>query len=404
MAFRSKEGIVPYITGYREPDMFRDRRDLQALMLEITALGASETIIQPGEPIIIELDGRLRQLTGRRLTSDEVSQIACWAADNEKAGAELIQRREIKASYVVKDPEKRDARGERVATRFRVAAGRGELRGSMAVQIVMRRINSEPAYIKDANLPGWLIELLTPKDGIVWVTGPTGSGKTTFFSSIIRYILENHTPIRGNIVLLEEPIEQVYDTIDCEHSVVFQIEVGKDVDTWEEGIEQLMRRLPKMIIVGETRSRATADAVLQAANTGHPVGTTLHANDVPGIFPRLMSFFSDETKDPALYNAISTARVMFNQVRVPKLGGGQTVLREYLPFSADLRDDLQRRSTPSTIERDVREALEDIGMPMWRAAKEAYEEGRISEELMRFYATKATKNVREQFEEEAVLG
>ncbi|MEX3555235.1 MAG: ATPase, T2SS/T4P/T4SS family [Burkholderia gladioli] len=390
MVFRSKEGVPDRLTDFREPDMFRDGRHLQELMLEIVALNASETIIQPGEQVLVEIGGRLRPITERRMTIEEVKSFANWAADNDKAAAELIQRREVKASYVVKDPVERDARGEKKATRFRVAAGRGELRGTMAVQIVMRRINSEPAYMNDSELPPEVVEALTPKDGVIWVSGPTGSGKSTFFSGIVRYVLENDTPIKGNIVLLEEPIEQVYDSIECDHSVVFQIEVGKDVDTWEAGIEQLMRRLPRLIIIGETRSRPTVDAVLQAAVTGHPVGTTLHANDVPGIFPRLLSFFSDEAKEAALYSAISTARVMFNQVRVPKLGGGMTVLREYLVVDADLRADLQRRATPAKIEAQMREALETQGFPMWKAAEQAHARGMISADLMRFYKSQAT--------------
>lgn len=384
MAWKNRP-VVKYLTDFREPAMFADRSQLSSLMLEIVAQGASETIIQPGEPILIELGGRLEQLTGRRMTKGEVDHLVNWGSDNDKASAELIQRREIKASYVVKDPILTDSRGERKATRFRVAAGRGEVRGTMAVQIVMRRINSEPAYLKDASLPQAVIDALTPKDGIIWVTGPTGSGKTTFFSSIVRYILEEETPIRGNIVLLEEPIEQVYDSIACDHSVVFQVEIGRDVDSWEQGIEQMMRRLPKMIIVGETRSRATGEAVLQAANTGHPVGTTLHANDVPSIFSRLMSFFSDETKEAMLYDAINTARVMFNQVRVPKRGGGMTVLREYLVMDADLRTDLMQRSSSSKIAMHMREALEDLGLPLWRAAKESFDAGLIDEPTMQHY-------------------
>ncbi|KVV07487.1 ATPase, T2SS/T4P/T4SS family [Burkholderia ubonensis] len=390
MVFRSKDGVPDRLTAFREPDMFRDSRHLQELMLEIVELNASETIIQPGEQVLVEIGGHLRPITERRMTIEEVKSIANWAADNDKAAAELIQRREVKASYVVKDPVRRDARGEKKATRFRVAAGRGELRGTMAVQIVMRRINSDPAYMSDSELPPHVIEALTPKDGVIWVTGPTGSGKSTFFSGIVRFVLENDTPIKGNIVLLEEPIEQVYDSIECGHSVVFQIEVGKDVDSWEAGIEQLMRRLPRLIIIGEARSRQTVDAVLQAAVTGHPVGTTLHANDVPGIFPRLLSFFSDEAKEAALYSAISTARVMFNQVRVPKLGGGMTVLREYLVVDADLRADLQRRATPARIESQMREALEGLGYPMWKAAEQAHERGLISADLMRFYKSQAT--------------
>jgi defect-in-organelle-trafficking protein DotB len=391
MAFVSKLGVIPYVTDFVEPDMFLASEHLQKMMLEVTALNASETFIQPGEQVIVEVNGVLRPLTHRRITQTEVENIICWASDNERAAAELIGRQEIKASYVVKDQHNRDSLGEKKATRFRVAAGRGETRGSRAFQIVMRRINSSPAHMKDSGLPPEVVQALAPKDGVIWVTGATGSGKSTFFSSVVRNVLENDTPIRGNIAMLEEPIEQVYHDIESEHSFVFQIEVGKDVETWEAGIEQLMRRLPKMIVVGETRSRSTAEAVLQAANTGHPVGTTLHTNDVPSIATRLMSFFSDETKEPTLYSVITTARALFNQVRIPKLGGGQMVLREYLVVDADLRADLVRKVNPSNVELHLREALEERGYPMWKAAADAHAQGLISDDQKRFYMSQATK-------------
>lgn len=385
---------IRYETDFTEPNMFRDETDFQRLMLEITKRNASETILQPYEPVLIEIDGILRPLTQRRLTPDEVEMMVNWAAGNDKAKAELIQRREVKASYVVKDPVERDARGEKVSTRYRVAAGRGELRGSMAFQILLRRINSVPAYLKDADLPDYVIDAMTMGHGVTWVSGRTGSGKTTFFSSIIRYILENATAIKGNIILLEEPIEQVYDTIDSKHSVVFQIEVGRDVDSWEQGIEQLMRRLPAMILVGETRSRITAEAVLQAANTGHPVGSTLHANDVAGIIPRLMTFFADDLKEQMLFDALDTARVMFNQVRVPKVGGGMTVLREYLVVTDELRRELQARSDPTKIAMHMREALEEHGKPMWQAAQEAFDAGIIDTQTLRIHGKRSVEHVR----------
>ena len=387
MAWVSKAPLLEPITGWRAPHIFSHRQQLQELMLEVIAQGASETFFQPGEPILLEIDGRLRQLTERRLDPGELANLVNWASDNEKASAELIQRREIKASYVVKDPVERDTRGDKKRTRFRVAAGRGEVNGEMGIQMLLRKIDSVPARIADGELDERTLEALTPKDGIVWMTGPTGSGKTTFFSGVCRYIMENDTPIQGNICFVEEPIEQTYDSIPCDHSIVFQMEVGRDVPSWEEGVRQLMRRRPKLIVIGETQSRPTAEAAMSAALTGHPSFTTLHTNDAASIPSRIISFFDDSVKQQMLYDWINTARVLFNQILVPRLGGGRrVVLREHLVVEPELREELLRITDPGLITLRLRNAIAESGRSLSRAAREAFELGQIDEHTMRRYA------------------
>ncbi|WP_176331349.1 ATPase, T2SS/T4P/T4SS family [Burkholderia vietnamiensis] len=385
MVWESDVALIESKTGWREPAIFAHREQLQEMMLEVIAQGASETILQPGEPVLLEIDGELRQLTERRIDQGEIAQLINWSSDNDKASAELIQRREIKASYVVRDPVERDSRGDRKRTRFRVAAGRGEINGEMAFQILMRKIDAVPARLRPDELSDQLLEACTPTNGIIWLTGPTGSGKTTFFSALGRHILENRTPIRGNIVFIEEPIEQTYDTIPCSHSVVFQMEVGRDVPSWEEGVRQLMRRRPKLIVIGETQSRVTAEAAMAAANTGHPVFTTCHCNDVPSMPSRILSFFDDSVKQQMLYDWINTARVLFNQMLVPRVGGGRVVLREYLIMTPELREELLAITDPGLVTLRLRRAVEEEGRSLAQAAIEAYAAKLIDEHTLARY-------------------
>lgn len=380
MVWRSSAPIIVPRTGWREPIIFGHRDQLQEMMREVVAQGASETLLQPGEPVILEIDGEFQQLTERALDQGEVQQLINWATDNDKASSLLIQGQEIKASYVVKDPVERDTRGEKKKTRFRVAAGRGEVNGEMAYQILMRKIDSEPARLAESELPPKLLEAVTPRNGIIWLSGPTGSGKTTFFSAICRYILEHRTQIRGNIVFIEEPIEQTYDTIPCDHSIVFQMEVGRDVPTWEHGVRQLMRRRPKLIVIGETQSRVTAEAAMAAALTGHPVFTTLHCNDVASMPSRILSFFDDSVKQQMLYDWVTTARVLFNQMLVPRKGGGRrVVLREYLIMTEELRQELLDIADPGALTLRLKHAVEEEGCSMAQAALNAHAEGLIDD-------------------------
>jgi defect-in-organelle-trafficking protein DotB len=387
MAWRSDAPLIESRTGWREPIIFGHRDQLQGMMREVVAQGASETLLQPGDPVILEIDGEFRQLTERQLDQGEIQQMINWASDNDKASSLLIQGQEIKASYVVKDAVGRDARGERMKTRFRVAAGRGEVNGEMAYQVLMRKIDSEPAKIADGELSDELLEAVTPQNGIIWLSGPTGSGKTTFFSGICRYILENRTPIRGNIVFIEEPIEQTYDGIPCSHSLVFQMEVGRDVPTWEQGVRQLMRRRPKLIVIGETQSRVTAEAAMAAALTGHPVFTTLHCNDVASMPSRILSFFDDSVKQQMLYDWVTTARVLFNQMLVPRKGGGRrVVLREHLIMTEALRQELLNIADAGAITLRLKRAVEEEGCSMAQAALNAYSAGLIDNETLVRYS------------------
>lgn len=378
---------MPLVTpklGWKEPFLFSRREQLQEMMLEVIAQDASETIIQPGEPILLEIDGHLQALTKRRMNAIEIEHMINWAADNDKASAEIIQRREVAASYVVRDPVKEDARGDKVRYRFRVAGGRGEVNGEMAIQILMRKIDPVPAYIKEGEISQELLDACTPKDGAIWLTGPTGSGKSFFLSSLARYILENKTPIHGNLVFLESPIEQTYETVASAHSVVFQIEVGRDCLDWDEGIVQLMRRRPKMITIGETRSKVTASAVMAAAISGHATLTTSHCNDVIAIPGRILSFFDDSVKRQMLYEWVSTARVLFNQALVSRIGGGRIALREHLIMTHDLRDELSRLTDLNKVTEIMSVALKEQGCSMARAARIAYDSNQISESTFRF--------------------
>ncbi|MDA4806106.1 ATPase, T2SS/T4P/T4SS family, partial [Enterobacter hormaechei] len=114
--------------------------------------------------------------------------------------------------------------------------------------------------------------------GSVILSGPTGSGKTTTFAGLLRRVMEEETPIEGNIVTLEQPIEFTFDSIQSHRCVIAQSEIPTHFSSFEMGIEEAMRRVPRLIVVGEQRYSQTMAAAQEAANTGHAVYTTVHSN------------------------------------------------------------------------------------------------------------------------------
>lgn len=383
MAWDHSSPILAYQTDFREPVVYSDPRHLKDTALEAVAQRGSDLYFQSGMPVLLKVDGVLRALTERRLTTEECLQVLNWAAGNEMASGNIARGEEARSSYSVRDPIKKDARGEDVRYRFRVNAIGGEFRSNLGVQVVMRAIRSEPPNIAELGVDQEIVDAMTPDDGCIYITGATGSGKSTTFAGALRYIMEGDTPIKGNIVTIESPIEYLFETVKSSHSTVFQTEVGRGVKTFGAGIVSMMRHDPSLIVVGETRDTATADAVQEAALTGHPVFTTLHANDCSTIFARMLSFYKPEERDSMLFSIVSTARLLVNQRLVPGKGGGRVPLREYLVMAEALREEIIAESDPRRITSVMKVMLRKHGVSMAIAAQRAYEQGLITEAEMK---------------------
>lgn len=369
-------------TDFREPHTFDQPALLQKLMLESVVQEASDIYFMSGYPVLFKVHGVLHALTERRMTTGECLLILNWAAGNDNASAQIAKGEPAQCSYVAVHPSDIDNRGERLRFRFRVNAVGNEFRSGQGLQIVMRSIKGEPPTVADVGLEQVLIDACTPEDGIVYITGSTGSGKSTTFAALQRHILEGDTPIKGNIVTLEKPIEYTFETVSSVHSVIAQIEIGRNLPTFGAGVIECMRMDPSLLVVGETRDQETASAAIEAAVTGHPVFTTLHANNVPSVFTRMLGFYAPEVRPTMLFAVVDTSRVLINQRLVPAMAGGRIPLREYLILTDDLRQEIIANSDPIRITNIMSVLVQKHGRSMARAANEAFEAGLISETVM----------------------
>lgn len=383
MGYKNAE-LLTYKTDFREPPAFNDKQLLQQITLEVVEQGGSDLYFQSGEPVLVKVHGVLKRLTERKMTAQECLQIVSWIAGSEQAASRIAEGKESRSSYNSVHPTKRDPKtGEKVRYRFRSNAIGGEYRGGQGVQVVMRAIRSESPMISELDIDPAIVEASTPESGVVYITGATGSGKSTTFAAMVRRILEEDTPIQGNIMTIESPIEYLLSEIDSQHSVVFQTEVERGVQSFAEGVVSAMRHDPSMIVVGETRDEATASAVFAASQTGHLVYTTLHANGVGSVPGRMLSFFDPSVHHSLLFSVIDSARMIINQRLVPSLDGKRVALREYLVMTQEIRDRIIRASDPARIAGVMREHLIASGVPMSRAAEIAYERGLISDAVLK---------------------
>jgi twitching motility protein PilT len=222
---------------------------------------------------------------------------------------------------------------ELFAKRFRVniARARGELFASMRP---LPEQAPEPGQI---GLSAQLVRLVTGlSSGLVLITGPTGSGKTTTIAGLVQAI--NKTK-QAKIITIEDPIEFLFQ---ADQSEVIQREIGSDTMSYQQGLREALRQNPDVIVVGEIRDSETAMVALQAAETGHLVFGSLHASSVVESIGRYLLLGSIERTAEMRYVLGKVFRVITNQRLLRKRGGGRIAVREVCVYAPNLEVVIQR--------------------------------------------------------------
>jgi len=310
----------------------------------ITALvdsgaGISDLIFSPGRPPQVEKHGELVPVSVPGLAALRPEDTARVAADligsNEQAQRSLDEHGACDLSYSVPD------RG-----RFRVNVFKQ--RGSYA--IVMRVIASKIPTIAELKLPAALADTAALKNGIVLVTGPTGSGKSSTLAAIIDLINETRAE---HILTVEDPIEFLHQH---KKATVHQRELHSDTPTFALALRAALRQAPKVILVGEMRDRETIDIALTAAETGHLVFSTLHTIDASKTVERVVGTF-DAADQPGVRARLSaTFRYFISQRLIPKAGGGRMAILEILKSTMRTREYLEKGDSEG---RSLLDAMRD---------------------------------------------
>jgi len=197
--------------------------------------------------------------------------------------------------------------------RFRVSI----LKAKGSYGIVLRQIPYKMFGLRELGLPDKVRELLYRPRGLMLVTGPTGSGKSTTLASMVNYINENR---EGHIITIEDPIEYYHPHKRC---IVTQREIGADVASFAEAIKRALRQDPDIILVGEMRDLETIEAAITAAETGHLVFGTLHTNSAAKTVDRIVDAFPANMKEMIRTQLASSLVAVISQVLCKKIGGGR---------------------------------------------------------------------------------
>lgn len=195
------------------------------------------------------------------------------------------------------------------------------------VAISLRRLPLQPISLDQTGLPSYIRTLLEATKGIVLVTGPTGSGKTTTIASMLDYINVNRN---AHIITIEEPIEY---QMKRKNSIISQKEVPSDTASFATGLREAMRQKPDVLMVGEIRDFDTADTVLHAGESGHLVLATMHTNSAISAITKLLGFFpAEQQQQRAAALADSVVGVIFQSL-IPTENGEDFVLASEMIFN-----------------------------------------------------------------------
>jgi twitching motility protein PilT len=292
------------------------RPQFDALMTQVLDLhpDVADVIITTGKPIQAEVDGELKDAVttpdlGRLSALITKAMALALMGENARLQKALASKGSCDLSYAL------PGRG-----RFRVNIF--SQRGSLA--LVLRRLPSRIPTMEELGLPPAFAEMALEKNGLILVTGGTGSGKSNSLAALIDRINETRA---GHIVTLEDPVEFTHPH---KKGTVNQRELGIDFDTFASGLRAAFRQGPKVILVGEIRDAETMEIALQAAGTGHLVLSTLHTTDAGATVNRILGLFSPQEERLVRMRLAECLRFVVSQRLLPKAGGGRVAAFEVL--------------------------------------------------------------------------
>jgi twitching motility protein PilT len=286
--------------------------------------GISDLNLSVGRPPQVELDGQLRPVAYagiERLLPYQTELIAMrLLAGKRDLADKLVRTGSVDLSYSL---------AKRTRFRVNVFAQRG------SYSIVLRVIPNKIPTVEELGIPPQLNEIGNERNGIVLVTGPTGSGKSTTLAAIINKINQDKAI---HIITIEDPIEYLHPHV---KSTINQREVGADTQTFALALRAALRQAPKVILVGEMRDVETISIALEASETGHLVLSTLHTIDASKTIDRIVGVFPKNEERQVRTRFSQAFKWVVSQRLVPKQGGGRQAICEILRSTSRTKEYVQ---------------------------------------------------------------
>src|SRR5450755_692440 len=338
--------------------------------------GISDLLFAVGRPPIVEEHGVLEEFPVETATgvldSTQIEQIAAHLmGDDDRLKNEFATYGSCDCSYAL--PK---------LARFRVNIFKQNGRQA----IVMRKLQTEIPTLEQLGLPPIFNEMIKEKNGIIFVTGATGSGKTTTLAAMLNELNQNQ-PI--HIVTLEDPIEFLHPP---RRAVFHQRELGKDFPDFARGLRAALRQAPKVILVGEIRDRETMEIAMTASETGHIVYATLHTINAGQTINRILGLFTKDEEPLLRQRLADTLRYIVSQRLVSRVGGGRLLLTEIMGSSMRTRETLLYGEGENRTFQEIIEAGDTMGWHTFdQSLLEAYKADLITDETTLIFCSHKNK-------------
>lgn len=294
---------------------------LRELLEQMVRMGASDLHLTAGSPPVVRVDGKLQRMPYDMLTGEETKKIA-YSMLNEKQKLKFEQNWELDFSF-----------GIEAMSRFR--ANVFMQRGNAAV--ALRQIPYEIRSFDQLGLPKVIADFAKLPRGLVLVTGPTGSGKSTSLAAVIDKI-NKERPV--HIITVEDPIEYLHRH---QTALINQREVFSDTPSFASALKYALREDPDVVLVGEMRDLETIEAALSISETGHLAFATLHTNSCAETINRIVDVFPTNQQEQIRVTLSFVLQAVVSQVLIPKIGGGRAMAMEIMiatpAVRAIIRDD-----------------------------------------------------------------
>ena len=351
------------------------RKEIDYILLKMleSKKSISDLNFTPGKPIQVESDGELIPVRMEPnftcLTAFQTEVIALNLINNSRELTEsLLKHGSCDFSYQLRD-----------TVRFRVNV----FSRSGKYSIAMRKLETRIPTIKELSLPDVFYQIAEEKNGLVFVTGATGVGKSTSLAALLNDINEKKA---YHIITLEDPIEFQHSQ---KKSTFNQRELATDFDTFENGLRAAMRQAPKVILVGEMRDRETIQIGLAAAETGHLVVTTLHTADAGQTINRVLGMFSTEEEKLIRVRLADALKWVVSQKLLPQTGGGRIAAFEVMCTSLRVKDSiLHGESEGNSFAEIIKQGSARSMISFDEYIIQLYEKGLIEENTANAYATR----------------
>jgi twitching motility protein PilT len=331
------------------------RPEIEKLFRVVIKSDASDIHLKVGMPPKIRIHSKLKNTTGEPLTEERIEKLV-FEIMSEKQKQFFMENGALDFAYQVGEMD-----------RFRINAFRQRSYVSMAA----RRISGRIPPFESLHVPPVIEKIAESHDGMILVTGPTGSGKSTTIASMIDHINRNRA---CHIVTIEDPLEFLH--VD-KKAIVSQREVGIDVPNFDSALRSLMRQDPDVVLVGEVRDHETLTAAMKAAETGHLVFGTLHSNNCAQTIQRILDMFPQEERELTRQTFAMTIRAVISQqllpgIRpdVPRLPAIEIMINT--PIIRKLISEEREADIPAAIRAGQSEGMQDFIDSLHKLVEEEY--------------------------------